>query len=58
MTATKRDSLICTVCRKTLMVGEEYLVRMRDGNPRTVHRHLCFPPAQQARRELPAARPA
>jgi hypothetical protein len=45
MTATKRDSLVCTVCRKPLLIGEEYLVRMRDGHPRTVHRHLCFPPA-------------
>jgi hypothetical protein len=54
MTATKRDSLVCTVCRKPLLIGEEYLVRMHDGHPRTVHRHLCFPPAAQAEREQPA----
>jgi hypothetical protein len=59
MTATKHDSLVCTVCRRRLAIGEEYLVRMRDGQPRTVHRHLCFPPAAQARRvQAVAARSA
>ncbi|HEY1359601.1 MAG TPA: hypothetical protein VGF21_14960 [Thermoleophilaceae bacterium] len=45
MTALKSESLTCTVCRKELANGEEYLVRMREGRPTTVHRHLCFPPA-------------
>jgi hypothetical protein len=45
MTANKSESLTCTVCRKQLTSGEEYLVRMRDGRTTTVHRHLCFPPA-------------
>lgn len=44
MTATKSDSLVCIVCRKQIATGEDYLVRLRDGRPSTVHRHLCFPP--------------
>jgi hypothetical protein len=57
VTASKSESFTCTVCRKQLASGEEYLVRMREGRPTTVHRHLCFPPevsrpqtAQQAGR--------
>jgi len=53
MTPIKSDPMVCTVCRKQLGNGEEYLVRLRNGRATTVHRHLCFPPAQQ-----PAARPA
>jgi hypothetical protein len=44
VTASKSESLTCTVCRKQLATGEEYLVRMREGRTTTVHRHLCFPP--------------
>jgi hypothetical protein len=53
MTAMKSDSMVCMVCRKQLANSEDYLVRMRNGRATTVHRHLCFPPAQQ-----PATRPA
>ena len=45
MTAKKIQPLTCNVCRKQLTSGEEYLVRMREGRPTIVHRHLCFPPA-------------
>jgi hypothetical protein len=58
MTATKRDSLVCTVCRQTLASGEEYLVRIRDGHTRTVHRHVCFPPAAGPRPPAAPRRPA
>lgn len=44
MTAAKRDSLVCSVCRKSLAQGEQYLVRNRAGRTTTVHRHVCFPP--------------
>ena len=44
MPASKSESLVCIVCRKQLASGEEYLVRLRDGRPSTVHRHVCFPP--------------
>ena len=44
MTATKRDSLTCSVCHKPMAASEQYLVRRREGRTTTVHRHLCFPP--------------
>jgi hypothetical protein len=53
MTAMKSDSMVCMVCRKQLAHSEDYLVRLRNGRATTVHRHLCYPPAQQ-----PPARPA
>jgi hypothetical protein len=45
MSPSKTEPLTCSVCRKQLASGDEYLIRMRYGRATTVHRHLCFPPA-------------
>ena len=36
--------LFCCVCHQPATAGESVLVTYRDGEPRVMHAHVCFPP--------------